>query len=227
MKLSFYPVTLGLITLLGWLIFYPQPVSAQKGIGVFPPVIKARVVPGASVRQPIRLFNDTQEEMLVKVNLRPFELGSLDGLPLWSETVNPPEWIRITAPIDKNRNAHVVKPGGWLDFILTINPPAKTAYQDRYLTVIFQTKTSGGLDKVRLSYQIGVNVLISVTGSLEVKVKPVQISRLHLPVMVDSWSKRIPVDISLYNPNPVWVEAVPFVRLIKWVGIGPDESLNL
>lgn len=203
--------------------------AASDSLAVFPPIIKVRVRPAAQVRQPIRVFNQTDSDIFVVLTIKVFDSGTLMGQPIWNDKTNPPDWVKIIGPIDDSRRAYKIKRQSFTDFLLVLQPPSQTPSRDWYFTVLFKSqpasKVETGLTTVQP--QIGVNVLVTVNNKLKVDTQPVMIEAFEAPWLVDSFNKYMDIKLQLFNQNQVWVEALPVIKLAKIVGLGRNEVFNL
>ncbi|NOY15059.1 MAG: hypothetical protein GXP43_02470 [bacterium] len=204
----------------------PLPAMAEPvGLGVYPPILTVRLTPGGQVKQPIRLFNYMPKDVWVDVQVIAFNRSTPNGLPIWDEAITVPDWIKVTGPINLKYNAHPVKASSYQDFVVNITPPPQTPLNDWYFTVLFKQKPSFDSAKLRLTHQIGMNILLSLDSTLKVKT-PVKLafSRLDAPFLINPWPSEVPLKIQVYNPNSFWVTVLPTIKLKKVIGIGPDQT---
>ncbi len=203
--------------------------AASNSLAVFPPILKIRLKPAGVVRQPIRVFNYSDSDIYVTYEIKVFENGSLTGQPIWNEEIKPPNWVKLIGPIDNDRKTYEISRQGFTDFTLIIQPSAKTINKDWYFSILLKPQTVKTSQNSHTSIlpQIGMNVLLSVNNNLQVGNRPVVIEKFWTPRLISGLEKNIKVDLRLFNPNQVWVEALPVIKIEKIIGLGSNEVFNL
>ncbi len=206
-------------------LLMPTEVRAATELGIFPPIIKVRIKPGTTLRQPIRLYNSSSSTLYLTWQLRAFHKTTPQGQPLWSLEKAIPSWIKVTGPIDLKKKAYPLKPQSHQDFLLTLSPPENLPQKDYYYSLLFLSSPTKENTQVRFQPGIATNLLISVTDTLQKKPAPPIITTFSAPFFLDSWQRRIKTKVKIYNPNDQWIEVLPTLKLEKKIGLGKNEEI--
>ncbi len=211
------------------LFLFPLNVFAQPtGLGIFPPIITIRLTPGTQIKQPIRVFNYLSTPIYLTTQVIPFTQTTPNGQPILNSSIPAPSWVKITGPIDLNQQAHPIPPNQHQDFLLILTPPPNAPIQDLYFTILFKQKTTLHQTKLTISHQIGTNILLTLTNSIQKPPKTqILFTYTKLPTFLDPFIKKIPLKIQIYNQSDFWTQALPTIKLQKKFGFGSNQTLTL
>ena len=172
MKKDLTVLSLILILILNLIIFPKSASAEEKGIGVYPPIIKINATAPANISVPITVKNLEDKPIEVQISVQPFEIGSNGMVSLILHKDYTKEIIALIKKVhvqegDQNVSKLVFSPQETKTLSLKADIDTGQENRDFYLSVVFTVNNKDISENTRSLISIGTatNVLIS-TGAL-------------------------------------------------------------
>lgn len=161
----FFLLTVGILTL-G--IYKLNAQQAVKGLAVTPSNFELSIEPGGQTTQKVRLLNQTNQDVNIRVDRRNFTSAGEEGEVSITSEETPfsiASWIKVT-PETIN-----VPAGASREFTFAITAPQNAEAGGHFGSLVFATVPGQNLDKTGalLSQEIASLILLKVPGNVEEK----------------------------------------------------------
>lgn len=163
---------LGSFLILSLLVFPKIALAQEKGIGIYPPIIKINATAPSNISIPITLRNLEDKPIEAQISIRPFiiDRGGKINLILYKDYTK--EMLSIIDNIklqeeDQNVSKLVFSPSETKKLNLKIDINKETKDKDFYLSVLFVINNQDSSDNTRslISIGTGTNVLLAIGNS--------------------------------------------------------------
>lgn len=154
--------------------FIPAQAHADKvALGVYPPIIRVRANPKATVKVPFTVTNFSDTNITTSISLRPFQSTSRnDGSIEYYATKDIPtsesNFLNTVTIVEENKVIKSINLYPNESKKLEINYPAPETSTDHYFSIILASTTADSKTDssvVRINSGIALNVLTTVEGS--------------------------------------------------------------
>lgn len=200
-------------------LFFPKISLAQdKGIGVYPPIIKINTTAPSSITIPIELRNLENKPIEAQISIRPFntDLNGKISLILYKdytkEILSLIENIKLQE-VDQNVSKLVFSPNETKKVNLKINIDKETKDKDFYFSLLFLINNTDSSENTRslISIGAGTNVLVAIGESKESYLESFSSSML-------TPEGKLKFNISLTNMGQHFITVKPQVKIANIFG---------
>ena len=177
------------LVILTLFLLLPTPAHAQTtSLSIWPPLLQATIQPGKAITQVYRLKNlgdDTTITTALKSFTPSDELGHVK---LLGSELSPSFFSFQNADIDSFPTTFPLKAGQTQELVLKIKIPANQPEADHYLTLLFESNTTGLIGGTGTTNQatIGSNILLTISNDGQplksAKIEEFKVEGSELPV---------------------------------------------
>lgn len=166
------------------ILAYPSISLAQKqSIGVYPPIVKIKAIPGSSLSVPIRVKNLEKEPIEARISLRPFKSDNMGRVSFVLYDDYTPENSSILTKVrlrENNQNVSKVVLSAYQEkkLDLQVNLDQKEEIRDYYFSVVFLSIPQESSENSHSNISIGTaaNIVLSLGEKPNLRVHSFQSS---------------------------------------------------
>lgn len=207
----------GYLTLI--LILFPKIAFAEeKGIGIYPPIIKINATAPSNITVPITLKNLEDKPIEAQISIRPFSIGRTGKINLILYKDYTKEMISLIENIkfqeeDQNVSKLVFSPNETKKLSLAIDIAKESKIKDFYFSLLFLINNKDSSESTRslISIGTGTNVLLAIGDSKKSYRESFSSSML-------TSEGNLKFDISLSNTGEHFITVKPQVRITNIFG---------
>lgn len=203
---------------------FPAWAASALDLKVYPPVAYLSVNPGAGINHQIKLKNDGLYTLEITPVLVDFHSDEQSGRVIL-EQKSDFTYLNLDGDANKWGKSFLIKPGEeqLLNFVIAL--PSEAKYEERYLSILFQSKqlsyASVSSDNSLISVVLASNVILLIGGDGQDRGE-LTIEQFSLPRIVDSF---MGFSFSAMVKN-IGINATPvdgYIKISHW----PDQNTEI
>lgn len=169
------------------------PISSFA-LTISPPTMEFVAKRGETITDVVKLYNETQQELLLAAEVRNFKPLNEKGTPNFLPPAEKDDLSKISNWINISQKTINLKPGEKKNVLFTINIPENAEPGGRFAGILWTTP-SKNKDSVGISSKTGTLILVNIAGMAEEKARIIEFSadkKIY---------NRLPVNFSLRFEN--------------------------